>query len=169
MVRVTDCYSFLTSGMKRRIIMHRINAAVAMLVAGGLLVISGVTPSRALPVTPLDIVGNSPESKQGLVQKAHGWHCRRLYGWYRHYHRGRRHTHRKWHRHPRACYRVYRGYNYGPYVYYGPPRIIFRGYNRGRRYRGPRYRRGRVLHRGRIIRRGRVFRRGRGRRGRGRR
>jgi hypothetical protein len=39
--------------------------------------------------------GNLPEIANGMVQKAHGWHCRKRKGWY--------HGNRRWHRHARAC------------------------------------------------------------------
>jgi hypothetical protein len=58
-----------------------------------------------------------PVAGEGLIQKVHGWHCRRRYGWY--------HGHKVWHRHRRACY-DYNDYDYGynPY-YYGAPYPFF--------------------------------------------
>jgi hypothetical protein len=53
--------------------------------------------------------GNAlPELSDGLVQKVHGWHCRKRYGWY--------HGHKWWHRHRRAC----DDYGYYPYSYGTP-------------------------------------------------
>lgn len=56
-----------------------------------------------------------------LVQKAHGWHCRKRYGWYR--------GHKYRHRHRRACYDDdYYGYDdsyHGGYPFYGLPFFSF--------------------------------------------
>ncbi|HEY7750322.1 MAG TPA: hypothetical protein VH933_16800 [Aestuariivirgaceae bacterium] len=41
----------------------------------------------------------TPTVSDDLVQKVHGWHCRRKFGWYR--------GDKYWHRHRRAC-----GYSY---------------------------------------------------------
>jgi hypothetical protein len=44
------------------------------------------------------LAGSSiPALDDGLVQKVHGYHCRKRKGWY--------HGHRVWHRHYRACHR----------------------------------------------------------------
>jgi hypothetical protein len=48
-----------------------------------------------------------PEISESMVQKAHGWHCRKGKGWY--------HGKRRWHRHWRAC--RHDGY---PHSYYRP-------------------------------------------------
>lgn len=56
-----------------------------------------------------------PELSEGLVQKAHGSHCRKRKGWYR----GKR----QWHRHWRAC-RVY-DYSYHPHNRRYPPRPYY--------------------------------------------
>jgi hypothetical protein len=77
-------------------------------------------PSAASPLTGGLTNGNLPVLNEGLVQKVHGWHCRRRYGWY--------HGHKVWHRHRRACYDDYDDYDYGyhpysygyPYAYGGP-------------------------------------------------
>ena len=131
-------------------------AGVIVLVAGS------VGSSSALPVSSgLRHQGNASGSP---IQKVHGWHCRRRYGWVRHCHRRYCHTHKKWHRHRGACYR---GYYYGPSIYIGPsyyPRRYrrYRGYRRYRRYRRHRrYRRYRAPRR--HYRRHRVIRRGGGR------
>ena len=66
-------------------------AGVIVLVAGS------VGSSSALPVSSgLRHQGNASGSP---IQKVHGWHCRRRYGWVRHCHRRYCHTHKKWHRH----------------------------------------------------------------------
>jgi len=69
---------------------------------------SGTT--SASPVTSGLADGNTarPELSDGLVQKVHGWHCRKRYGWY--------HGHKYWHRHRRAC----DDYGYYPYSYGTP-------------------------------------------------
>src|SRR6185295_13447356 len=56
-----------------------------------------------------------PVAGEGLIQKVHGWHCRRRYGWY--------HGHKVWHLHRRACYDDYDN-GYYPY-YYGAPYPFF--------------------------------------------
>ena len=53
-------------------------------------------PSVASPLAGGLTSGAVPQLNEGLVQKVHGWHCRRRYGWY--------HGHKVWHRHRRACY-----------------------------------------------------------------
>ena len=56
-----------------------------------------------------------PEISSGMVQKVHGWHCRKMKGWY--------HGEKRWHRHARACrqggypYSYYRHY---PHIYSSP-------------------------------------------------
>lgn len=60
-----------------------------------------------------------PALNEGIVQKVHGWHCSRRYGWWKG---------RKWrHRHLRACddydddyypY-TYGGYYPGPFISFG--------------------------------------------------
>jgi hypothetical protein len=67
-----------------------------------------MTPSLASPLTSgLTLGSNVPELNDGMVQKVHGWHCRKRYGWY--------HGHKWWHRHRRACYdNDYRPGVYGP-------------------------------------------------------
>ena len=56
----------------------------------------------------------NPELNEGLVQKVHGRHCKRRYGWFR--------GDKRWHRHRRACHYGYRYYH--PYAY-GAPFIGF--------------------------------------------
>lgn len=57
---------------------------------------SGLTNGSATPA----------EVNEGLVQKVHGWHCRKRYGWYR--------GDKYWHRHRRACRHSF-------YRFYGAP------------------------------------------------
>ena len=122
--------------------------AVSLAAGVIVLVVGGVGSSSALPVSSgLRLKGDAGASGSP-IQKVHGWHCRRRYGWVRHCHRRYCHTHPRWHRHRRACYR-YRGYYYGPYIYIGP-RSYRRRYRRFRRYRAPRrYYRHRGIRRGR--------------------
>jgi hypothetical protein len=66
------------------------------------------TPSSASPLASGLAIGNHtiPTVKDGLVQKVHGWHCRRKFS-----------NRRGWHRHRRAC-DDYNDYdNYGSYGY----------------------------------------------------
>ena len=76
-------------------------AAAAM--SGGLALVA--TPASAGPLTTG--IGNAavPQMDEGLVQKVHGWHCRKRWSSYR-----------GWHRHRRACddygYRYYPRYGY---------------------------------------------------------
>jgi len=74
-------------------------------------------PSMASPLAGGLTGGTMPQLNEGLVQKVHGWHCRKRYGWY--------HGHKYWHRHRRACddYDDYDDYSYGysPYGYGGYP------------------------------------------------
>jgi hypothetical protein len=74
-------------------------------------------PSVASPLAGGLTSGAVPQLNEGLVQKVHGWHCRRRYGWY--------HGHKVWHRHRRACY-DYDDYDNGYYpYYYGAPYPFF--------------------------------------------
>jgi hypothetical protein len=69
-----------------------------------------------------NLAAGVPTIADELVQKVHGWHCRKRKGWY--------HGHRVWHRHRRACYDdsyydddYYDDYSYGygyPYGYGAP-------------------------------------------------
>jgi hypothetical protein len=85
-------------------------------------------PSMASPLAGGLTNGTLPELNEGPVQKVHGWHCRKRYGWYR--------GHKYRHRHRRACddYNDYDDYSYGyspygygyPYAYgFGGPFIGF--------------------------------------------
>jgi hypothetical protein len=64
-------------------------------------------PASASPLTTGLNLGNAavPQLDEGLVQKVHGWHCRRRWSDYR-----------GWHRHRRACDDYGYGYGY-PYGY----------------------------------------------------
>jgi hypothetical protein len=73
-------------------------------------------PGSASPLTGSLATGAAvPEFNEGLVQKVHGWHCRKRYGWYR--------GHKWWHRHRRACDDYdddhYGGYYPGPSIGFG--------------------------------------------------
>jgi hypothetical protein len=74
-------------------------------------------PSSASPLASGLTSGNAtlPEISEGLVQKVHGYHCRKRFGWYR--------GDKYWHRHPRACHYSYRSrpYHYG----FGAPFVGF--------------------------------------------
>lgn len=72
----------------------------------------GAGPTSASPLASGLGSGNAaiPEVSDGLVQKVHGWHCRRRFGWYR--------GDKYWHRHRRACH-------YGYHPYYGGPVVSF--------------------------------------------
>jgi hypothetical protein len=98
-------------------------------------------PSMASPLAGGLTNGTLPELNEGLVQKVHGWHCRKRYGWFR--------GHKYRHRHRRACDDYYDDYSYGysPYVYgspyaygFGGPFIGFSfgdgGHRRHRRHHG---------------------------------
>jgi hypothetical protein len=87
-----------------------------------------VAPSSASPLAGGLTNGTLPQLNEGLVQKVHGWHCRKRYGWYR--------GHKYRHRHRSACddYNDYDDYSYGyspygygyPYAYgFGGPFIGF--------------------------------------------
>jgi hypothetical protein len=66
-----------------------------------------VTPASASPLAS-GLTGNTPLVDEGLVQKAHGWHCR----W------------RRGHRHRRACYD--NDYYYGGFPFaFGAPFFAF--------------------------------------------
>jgi hypothetical protein len=72
------------------------------------------TPGIASPLAGGLTGGNVtvPEASEGLIQKVHGYHCRKRY------------SHRRgWHRHRRACHYSYR---YRPYRYgFGAPFVAF--------------------------------------------
>ena len=128
-----------------------------------LLVTASINPAAALPVPSGQQLKGGGNADNSLVQKTHGWHCRRRYGRVRHCHRGYCHTHKRVHRHRRACVRYYPRTYYGPSYYYGP------GYYYGPRiYIGPRFYRRRKyrrrFYRRKLHRRGGFRRRGQGRR-----
>ena len=80
---------------------------------GGLVFLT--TPGSASPLAK-GLAGAQalPTWEEGLVHKAHSWHCRKRKGWYR----GKR----QWHRHQKACrdYRYSERYRrYPPLPYYG--------------------------------------------------
>ena len=135
-------------------------SAVAILIAGtAIFTVGNAAPAMALSLVGADQIKDAGQVSPGLVRKAHSWHCSVRYGWVRHWHGRRRHAHRKWHRHFRACYGYY---DARPYIYYGFPRYyrprrLYRGGPRyfrprlrsrrgfrGPRFRGPRFRGPRV-------------------------
>ena len=77
-----------------------IRAAAAM---GGLITLPQTGSASPLATGVASGTLIQPELTEGLVQKVHGWHCRKRYGWYHH--------HKYWHRHYRACRRYHRSYN----------------------------------------------------------
>ena len=86
-------------------------------------------PSSASPLASGLTSGNAtlPEMSEGLVQKVHGYHCRKRFGWYR--------GDKYWHRHRRACHYSYR---HRPYYYSAPSFGLFFNFDdddgrRGRR------------------------------------
>ena len=81
------------------------------------------TPSSAGPLASGLTNGNAalPQMDEGLVQKIHGWHCRKRFS-----------NRRGWHRHRRACYDsdYNRGYYYGhPGYGFGFPFFSFSIYD----------------------------------------
>ena len=158
---------------------RRLFASLYFVVCVSVILLGQERTAEAVPRVPSE---NAIRSTDALIQKVHGWHCDRRYGWVRHRHGRRWHAHPKWHRHHGACYR--RPYYYRPYIYsgrryyrrrgfYDGPRYRRRGfYNvprfRGRRFRGVRPFRGRSVG-GRGIREPRAGRVHGGRGGRGRR
>jgi hypothetical protein len=107
--------------------MRRVPYLLAAAAISGLAL--SATPSSASPLASgLAASGNAaiPQASEGLVQKVHGWHCRK-----------------RWskrlgnHRHRRACRDDY-SYNYGyPYGYgYGMPFLSFQFFDddNGRRH-----------------------------------
>jgi hypothetical protein len=106
--------------LKRKLDMKKLNCFLAVAAMSGLAF--AATPASASPLTSGINLGNSavPQMDEGMVQKVHGWHCRR-----------------KWskrlgkHRHRRACndYDNYSSYDdgyYGGYPYgFGAPFFAF--------------------------------------------
>jgi len=90
-----------------------------LLAAAAISGLAFATPSSATPLASGAAIGNNtiPTANEGLVQKVHGWHCRRKYT-----------NRRGWHRHRRACndYDDYGFYGYPGYAYgLGAPFITF--------------------------------------------
>ena len=86
-------------------------------------------PSIASPLAGGLTSGAVPQLNEGLVQKVHGWHCRRRYGWY--------HGHKVWHRHRRACYDYDNYDNYDDYSYDYYPYSYGYGYPYAYGFGGP--------------------------------
>jgi hypothetical protein len=77
-----------------------------LLAAAAISGLAFATPSSASPLAGGAAIGNNaiPTANEALVQKVHGWHCRR------------KHSNRRgWHRHRRACN------DYDDYGFYGHP------------------------------------------------
>jgi hypothetical protein len=98
--------------------MRNLKYMVAAAALGSIVALPQASSAGPLPGGLL--AGSStPALDDGLVQKVHGYHCRKRKGWY--------HGHRVWHRHYRACHRSYyddddyydNGY-YAPYAYSYP-------------------------------------------------
>ena len=155
--------------LRSRGMVHRVSWTILLAV----LVLAWTTGSSNAAfatIAPSALPKDAPSADNGLVRKVHGWHCARRYGRDYHCHRRICHTHKRWHRHRRACYRSYGPYYYGPRIYigprfYGPKFRRRRGYRR--RFRGVprsfRFRRGhRRGFRGRRLRRDGGFRARRG-------
>jgi hypothetical protein len=95
--------------------MRRLTYLFAAAAISGLALSAG--PGSANPLASGLTSGNAtlPEISEGLVQKVHGYHCRKRFGWYR--------GDKYWHRHRRACHYSYR---YRPYRYgFGVPFVGF--------------------------------------------
>ena len=111
--------------------LHRLHAHAVLFVGIALLVLGASKPTLAVPVSSGARVAMDAEANTNLLQKVHGSHCSRRYGWVLHRHGSWWHEHPKTHRHRRACRRYYgRGYFDGPYVYYRYPRIYRRHHRR---------------------------------------
>jgi hypothetical protein len=95
-----------------------------LLAAGAIGGLAAMTAGAA-SATPLAsglAIGTAPQFDESFVQKVHGWHCYKKYGWYRGH---------KWrHRHLRACedyyddYDDYDDYRYYPYSYGYSPFVL---------------------------------------------
>jgi hypothetical protein len=73
--------------------MNRIPYLIAAAAISGLALTAN--PASASPLTSGLGGATVPEFNEGLVQKVHGYHCRKRWGWYR--------GHKYLHRHRRAC------------------------------------------------------------------
>jgi hypothetical protein len=80
--------------------MRKLINAIAITAVSGLT--SFAASGSAAPISGWVSGGAVPTlDSDGLVQKVHGWHCRKRYGWYR----GREYRHRHW----QACDGYYGG------------------------------------------------------------
>jgi hypothetical protein len=91
--------------------MRKLSYVFAVAALGGLTSLAPASSAGPIAGEMARVNGAVPVASEGLIQKVHGWHCRRRYGWY--------HGHKYWHRHRRACY-DYDDYDYGYYPYYAP-------------------------------------------------
>jgi len=83
--------------------MRKVSYLLAAAALSGLAL--SATPSSASPLASgLASGGAVPQLDEGLIQKVHGWHCRKR--WSKRW---------GWHRHRRACYDD--DYGYYPYSY----------------------------------------------------
>jgi hypothetical protein len=107
--------------------MRNLKYVFAVAVIGGLMALPQTSSANAL-ASGLGSLGNEiPAMADGLLQKVHGWHCRKRKGWFR--------GDRVWHRHRKACYDYSYydddDYDYGyrqpyyAYPYYPAPFIGF--------------------------------------------
>ena len=107
--------------------MRKIPYLITAIAVSGLAVSAGPVSANPLASGLANGIGTVASLDDGLVQKVHGWHCRKRKGWYR--------GHKRWHRHRRACedydYSYHQPYYYGGYPYaYGGPVISFEFGNR---------------------------------------
>jgi hypothetical protein len=107
--------------------MRRIQYLIAAAAISGLAL--SASPGSASPLASGLTGGNAtlPEISEGLVQKVHGYHCRKKWS-----------ERRGWHRHRRAChygYRYHRPYGFG----FGAPFVAF-SFGFGPRHRHHRWR-----------------------------
>ena len=96
--------------------MRKFACLFAIAAIGGLTSFASVGSASPLAAGVAGAGAVVPTVSDDLVQKVHGWHCRRRYGWYR--------GHKYRHRHRRACYNRYH-YDDDYYPYAGVPFFSF--------------------------------------------
>jgi X-X-X-Leu-X-X-Gly heptad repeat protein len=93
--------------------MRNLKYIVAAAAIGSLMALPQTSSANPLASGLGSMSTNTPALADGLVQKVHGWHCRKRKGWFK--------GHRVWHRHRKACYDDYShyddDYHYRPYHY----------------------------------------------------
>ena len=105
--------------------MRNLRHVLAAAAIGSLIALPQTSSANPLASGLGSLSNSMPAMAVDLVQKVHGWHCRKRKGWY--------HGHRVWHRHRRACYDDYSYYDddyYDDYSYgypygYGAPFFSF--------------------------------------------